>query len=329
MPMRQIKIVASVLLMLVAVALLASRYYFPTPKIEALLHKTPRPKPTPQLAASLKAAVRLPQPANGSALEIGVPLWRRWFPALAYAVLILGCVVVLAVQNTQQQELLRQNETLLQEIAATKDQAEQQRGAKASAQTAGEIAQLRGDATEADRLAKRLAELQALVATLTAQAGELEAQLATTPARQEIIEPHDFFGATNSALAEARKRSASISCINQLKQIGLGCHIWANDNDGWIPPNFNSMSNELSVVKMLCCPADTANLKLAEQFSQLPGGGWSKWPLNGGSYEFLTPGISTSSPTFPSIVMVRCRIHGHKGMGDGAAIQATTGGNTP
>ena len=38
MPMRQIKIVASVLLMLVAVALLASRYYFPTPKIEALPH---------------------------------------------------------------------------------------------------------------------------------------------------------------------------------------------------------------------------------------------------------------------------------------------------
>ena len=38
MPMRQIKIVASVLLMLVALALLASRYYFPTPKIEARPH---------------------------------------------------------------------------------------------------------------------------------------------------------------------------------------------------------------------------------------------------------------------------------------------------
>lgn len=38
MPLRQIKIVASLLLMLVAVAVLASRHYFPTPKIEARPH---------------------------------------------------------------------------------------------------------------------------------------------------------------------------------------------------------------------------------------------------------------------------------------------------
>lgn len=38
MPVRQIKIVVSLLLMLVAAALLASRYYFPTPKIESRAH---------------------------------------------------------------------------------------------------------------------------------------------------------------------------------------------------------------------------------------------------------------------------------------------------
>ncbi len=38
MPLRRIKIVTSLLLMLVAVTLLASRYYFPTPKIEARPH---------------------------------------------------------------------------------------------------------------------------------------------------------------------------------------------------------------------------------------------------------------------------------------------------
>jgi hypothetical protein len=37
------------------------------------------------------------------------------------------------------------------------------------------------------------------------------------------------------ALEEVRKRARTISCVNNLKQIGLGLHMYVNDNDGWLP----------------------------------------------------------------------------------------------
>lgn len=85
------------------------------------------------------------------------------------------------------------------------------------------------------------------------------------------------------ALAAARQKAHRISCVNNLRQIGLGFQIWAMDNDGRLPmqvpagesgpPNqaqlmtapfnagyvyqvFGVLSNELSAPKILICPAD-------------------------------------------------------------------------
>ncbi|HSH15923.1 MAG TPA: hypothetical protein VLD18_07815, partial [Verrucomicrobiae bacterium] len=163
-------------------------------QIERLLRKAPTPKPAPHLAPALKSAIKLPSHANGADLELNVPLWRRWFPALAYAVLILGCVVVLAVQNNQQRELIRQNEQLRAEIAMAEEAAEERQQQSAKTQNAArEIEQLKRDAAEADRLAVPLAELQAQIAALTAQVKELETQLAALPERTEFVAPFDFF----------------------------------------------------------------------------------------------------------------------------------------
>jgi multidrug efflux pump subunit AcrA (membrane-fusion protein) len=303
-------------------------------QIESLLRKAPTPKPAPQLTTSLKSAIKLPGHANGADLELSVPLWRRWFPALAYAVLILGCVMVLAVQNNQQRELIRQNEQLRAEIAMAEEAAEERQQLLAKAQSAArEIEQWQRDAAEADRLAVRLAELQAQIAALTAQAKELEAQLAVVPENQQVIAPYDFFDAATSPLNEARERAASISCINNLKQIGLASRIWANDNDGWFPPTLNSMSNELHAVRTLCCPLDKANLELArslvETFRDSGGQGyqinptaaWAKWPLNGGSYEMLTANVQQEAVPIDQM-LARCRIHGHYVQADGAAFMA-------
>lgn len=303
-------------------------------QIESLLRKAPTPKPAPHIATSLKSAINLPGHANGADLELSVPLWRRWFPALAYAVLILGCMVVLAVQNSQQRELIRQNERLRAKIAVAEEAAEERQQQLAKAQSAArEIEQWQRDAAEADRLGVRLAELQAQIAALTAQAKELEEQLAVVPENQQVIAPYDFFDAATSPLNEARERAASISCINNLKQIGLASRIWANDNDGWFPPALNSMSNELHAVRTLCCPLDKANLELArslvETFRDSGGQGyqinptaaWAKWPLNGGSYEMLTANVQVAAvPT--DRVLARCRMHGHYVQADGAAFMA-------
>ncbi len=85
------------------------------------------------------------------------------------------------------------------------------------------------------------------------------------------------------ALAKAKAKAARISCVNNLKQVGLGFRIYANDNGDVYPmqvpanlggaadavtPNpgadgallyriFQVLSNELSVPKTVVCPADT------------------------------------------------------------------------
>ncbi len=78
------------------------------------------------------------------------------------------------------------------------------------------------------------------------------------------------------ALAKAKAKAARISCVNNLKQVGLAFRIYANDNGDRYPMTipatdgggadaltgqdmyvqFQVMSNELSIPKVVTCPAD-------------------------------------------------------------------------
>jgi prepilin-type N-terminal cleavage/methylation domain-containing protein len=75
------------------------------------------------------------------------------------------------------------------------------------------------------------------------------------------------------SLAKAKAKGRDISCINNLKQVGLGLRMWANDQGDKYPwnidasrggslnatdwtENFRVCSNELRAVQILLCPAD-------------------------------------------------------------------------
>jgi hypothetical protein len=85
----------------------------------------------------------------------------------------------------------------------------------------------------------------------------------------------------------AKARAKRISCMNNLKIIGLASRLWANDHGGqfgFASPNTNSslawmnspnvihhylaISNELDTPKVLTCPADKERIK-ASDFTQL------------------------------------------------------------
>jgi prepilin-type N-terminal cleavage/methylation domain-containing protein len=84
------------------------------------------------------------------------------------------------------------------------------------------------------------------------------------------------------ALARAKSRAQRITCINNLKQIGLGMRLWANENEGKFPwrveqaeggglpdgnenvhaqVQFGLASNELVTPKILACPSDKEKTK--------------------------------------------------------------------
>jgi prepilin-type N-terminal cleavage/methylation domain-containing protein len=88
------------------------------------------------------------------------------------------------------------------------------------------------------------------------------------------------------ALAQAKTRARRISCMSNLKQIGIAMRLWADDHDAKYPwrldqseggglPNgtdnakahvqFGLASNELVTPKILLCPGDTRR-KLANDF---------------------------------------------------------------
>jgi len=83
------------------------------------------------------------------------------------------------------------------------------------------------------------------------------------------------------ALARAKSRAQRITCVNNLKQVGIGMRLWADDHGGKYPwlvdqadggsqPNgsgnatvdlqFRVASNELVSAKLLLCPGDTSRV---------------------------------------------------------------------
>jgi prepilin-type N-terminal cleavage/methylation domain-containing protein len=80
------------------------------------------------------------------------------------------------------------------------------------------------------------------------------------------------------ALARAKAKAKDINCVNNVKQIDLAARMWASDQGDKYPwnvdvanggskgsadwtDNFRVLANELSNVKVLTCPTDTAKVQ--------------------------------------------------------------------
>ena len=90
-----------------------------------------------------------------------------------------------------------------------------------------------------------------------------------------------------AVLANAKRKSSHLSCVSNLKEIGLSFQIWEGDNGDKLPMQFavtnsdmmksisngnsyvfwQTMSNELSTPRILFCPEDTEHTEATNNFS--------------------------------------------------------------
>ena len=270
--------------------------------IETSLRKAPSPKAPSSLRSQLVRDIRLPETCRTTTpFASNTPFWRRWLPALAYGVLLLGSLIGLAIQTSQIVELRRQNKALagvgmtLEEARTENAHLQQARQTAATAaRTVDEIAKLR---TQLDALRSKTEEL----AALRAENQQLRTQLAAPSAG--VAPEEDTFAAL--------KAQANITgCINNLKQIALAARLWANEhNVSILPTDWLTMKNELNTPKILTCPGDAARTRVSS---------WENFDGSSASYEFPS---REPNEREPDTVFVRCPVHGSVGMTDGSAFK--------
>ncbi|MGO8678733.1 MAG: hypothetical protein ACLQVX_23050 [Limisphaerales bacterium] len=139
------------------------------------------------------------------------------------------------------------------------------------------------------------------------------------------------------ALARAKTRAQSIACVNNLKQIGLACRMWAADNGDQFPFNVSTnkggtlefsargdggfdrnafrhlrvLSSYLaSNPKLLVCPGDTTHQPAADFLS-----------LQAANVTYEVRSGTNVNETQPQEVLARCPIHGHELLCDGSVKQ--------
>ncbi|HWD94787.1 MAG TPA: hypothetical protein VG938_20830 [Verrucomicrobiae bacterium] len=270
--------------------------------IENILFHAPVPQPPPELLKRLQAGIAVPR-AKSETKAIGDwqhPL-RRWFPALAFSLVLLSCAIVIAVQGTWSAGLKRRNETL-RAAAAILPQLHEQHTAfeKAQAQQE-ELAQLRKDNEEMHQLRAEVARLQSFTAQIQRLQDEnqrLTTSLNVAPAPNQSAK---FFD-------EAERRNERILCVNNLKQLGLAMRVWAGDNGDKYPTSLVVMSNELSTAKILICPGDKAR----QPYATLS---WNEFQDNMTSYDYRA---QPNDERYPECITAKCPIHNNYLLGDGS-----------
>jgi hypothetical protein len=107
-----------------------------------------------------------------------------------------------------------------------------------------------------------------------------------------------------SAKRIAKGRAESIACGNYVVSIMYAGRMWANDNNGSLPPTLLAMSNELNSPNILRCPGDHNRQRIAN---------WAEFTEANSSYYLLSPSVQDADN---NTVYLRCKVHGHLGYPD-------------
>jgi len=134
-------------------------------QIEQLLRQAPVPPPPPGLKEQLKTGIRLSAPQLRG-VAAGVPLWRRWFPALSFSVLLLGCLVAMAVQTSQLRDLRRENAVLRAANVSLEEQRRENAALESRQTAAAELERLQKEHTELLKLRGEVRQLRAVAQEL-------------------------------------------------------------------------------------------------------------------------------------------------------------------
>src|SRR3954447_13306463 len=115
------------------------------------------------------------------------------------------------------------------------------------------------------------------------------------------------------AIPWAKRRAESMACGNYMCCICIAGRTWAMDGDGHLPPDFLSMSNEVSSPRILVCPGD---------HSRRPATNWASLTPDHSSYEIVTLHLVDGDTNG---VFLRCKFHhDHLGYADGTVFDGTS-----
>src|SRR6266700_3239517 len=111
------------------------------------------------------------------------------------------------------------------------------------------------------------------------------------------------------ATARAKRWVKSMNCGNSMCSICFAARVWASDNNGKMPSDFLSMSNELSTPRVLICDAD---------HSKRAASNWANFTPDLSSYEIVALDLRDGDT---NAVFLRCRVHtDHIGYSDGTVF---------
>lgn len=274
--------------------------------IESLLFRAPIPAAPPELLQRLQDAITL-QPAKP---ETRIPRLRqsplrRWFPALAFGLVLLTCALMFAVQSNWSARLKQQNEALRATAAGLPQLREQHAAWEQAVAQQQELDGLRTDNEELHQLQAEVARLTSLSAEVT-QLREQNRRFSAAPVVSNPSNSASFFD-------DAQRQAERIQCVNNLKQLGLAMRIWEGDNQDKYPTSLAAMSNECSTVKILICPSDKArqsNLSVS----------WTDFSNDMSSYQYLAQ-PDDGDIAHPDCIMAICPIHHNYLLEDGSVQQ--------
>jgi hypothetical protein len=276
-------------------------------QIASMLLKAPAPEPPRHLLSRLERDVdRTLLQKKRRPIAVWAIL-QRWWPVAACLAL---SITALSHQHGIVAKLQQENETL--------------RKAAASLEPSRlEFEQNQESAAALQRLLAAKGEIQTLTEKIATLKKSLD-EMARLKAENDRLLKSLNLPPLSAEASDASERAYSQRCLNNLRNIALAGAIFAGDNDGKLPRDFLTITNELATPRILICPADAARVPRDPTHFD-----WKDYIAANeanNSYQMLTPDVPFARPSQADAkrVFVRCPIHGHVALIDGEVFRGDT-----